>query len=230
MPGQKRARLKRGIPNMFTLGNAVCGFSAIICAILSSQTPVLLTVSAGLIFLAMVFDAFDGRVARTMGVTSDIGGQSRLALRRHQFSDWHRQWCCSSCCQEPSGRPCSGWPASSTSVARSAGWRDSTWRRQMLLKTRTSGSADCPRHGQRAVVCLGVFVNGLLPAGRSSLRHPGLHRGGFRADGLSHSLPAPQLLRSPIQKASKVVTSSRRGNRERLCIAKTIAWRVFAHT
>ncbi len=73
MPGQKRARLKRGIPNMFTLGNAFSGFSAIICAVLSTQTPSLLTVSAGLIFLAMVFDALDGRVARMTGVTSDLG-------------------------------------------------------------------------------------------------------------------------------------------------------------
>ncbi len=73
MPGQKRAKVKRSIPNMFTLGNAICGFSAIICAILSSTQPHLLAVSAGLIFLAMVFDAFDGRVARTIGVTSDLG-------------------------------------------------------------------------------------------------------------------------------------------------------------
>lgn len=73
MPGQKRAKVKRSIPNMFTLGNAVCGFSAIICSILSSTQPHLLAVSGGLIFLAMVFDAFDGRVARTIGVTSDLG-------------------------------------------------------------------------------------------------------------------------------------------------------------
>lgn len=73
MPGQKRAKVKRSIPNIFTLGNAVCGFSAIICAILSSGQPYLLNVSAGLIFLAMIFDAFDGRVARTIGVTSDLG-------------------------------------------------------------------------------------------------------------------------------------------------------------
>lgn len=73
MSGQKRARVKRNIPNMFTLGNAVCGFSAIICAILSGANPGMLLVSAGLIFLAMVFDACDGRVARTIGVTSPLG-------------------------------------------------------------------------------------------------------------------------------------------------------------
>ena len=73
MTGQKRARVKRNIPNMFTLGNAFCGFSAIISAILSSSNPSLLLVSAGLIFLAMVFDACDGRVARTIGVTSPLG-------------------------------------------------------------------------------------------------------------------------------------------------------------
>ncbi len=73
MAGQKRAKVKRGIPNMFTLGNAVSGFSAIICSIISATQPGLLTLSAGLIFLAMVFDALDGRVARMTGVTSDIG-------------------------------------------------------------------------------------------------------------------------------------------------------------
>lgn len=73
MAGEKRARVKRSIPNMFTLGNAVCGFSAIICAVMSSDNPHLLYVGAGLIFLAMAFDAFDGRVARTIGVASDLG-------------------------------------------------------------------------------------------------------------------------------------------------------------
>lgn len=73
MSGEKRARVKRGIPNIFTLGNAVCGFSAIICSIMSGKDPHMLLVSACLIFLAMVFDACDGRVARMTGVTSDLG-------------------------------------------------------------------------------------------------------------------------------------------------------------
>jgi|AGTN01.1.fsa_nt_gi Phosphatidylserine synthase len=73
MNGEKRAKVKRSIPNLFTLCNAVCGFSAIICAILFGAGTSSLAACAGLIFLAMAFDAFDGRVARTIGVTSDLG-------------------------------------------------------------------------------------------------------------------------------------------------------------
>jgi CDP-diacylglycerol--serine O-phosphatidyltransferase len=70
------------IPNLFTLGNAICGFAAIVIAAkidLSVQddhsAAVLLRWSAGMIFLAMIFDVLDGMLARLVKVTSDFGGQ-----------------------------------------------------------------------------------------------------------------------------------------------------------
>jgi len=67
---------------LFTLGNAICGFSAIVIAAkidLSVQDDVsagvMLRWSAGMIFLAMIFDVLDGMLARLVKVTSDFGGQ-----------------------------------------------------------------------------------------------------------------------------------------------------------
>ncbi|MSR32273.1 MAG: hypothetical protein EXR99_12280 [Gemmataceae bacterium] len=75
-------RLIGVIPNLFTLGNAICGFSAIVIAAKldlsngdSAGQALLLKWSAGMIFLAMVFDVLDGYVARLIKVTSDFGGQ-----------------------------------------------------------------------------------------------------------------------------------------------------------
>lgn len=85
-------------PTMFTLGNLVCGFFAIVVAArvdaplagalvpgqitdLTALTPDLaadlrnLMLSGWLIFLAMVFDALDGHVARLSHTTSDFGAQ-----------------------------------------------------------------------------------------------------------------------------------------------------------
>lgn len=74
------------LPTMFTLGNLVCGFFAIIVtANLERATRDSITLdptdsghlllSAWLIFLAMVFDALDGHVARLSKTTSDFGAQ-----------------------------------------------------------------------------------------------------------------------------------------------------------
>jgi len=86
------------LPTLFTLGNLVCGFFAIVVAsrIAKSGTidfvPAPKLESAGqlwssgdpthnlmlcgmLIFLAMLFDMFDGQVARLTRTTSDFGGQ-----------------------------------------------------------------------------------------------------------------------------------------------------------
>lgn len=164
MPGQKRARVKRGIPNLFTLGNAVCGFSAIICAIISSQTPGLLTLSAGLIFLAMVFDALDGRVARTFGVASDLGANLDSLCDAISF----------------------GLAPAVVLFQLLAGrvWTPLLWvagifyvgcavyRLARFNVETTDASEDAhlwfsglPSTGAAAVVCLGVFVNGIaLPA------------------------------------------------------------------
>ena len=66
------------IPTMLTLGNAVCGFSSIVLASKIDGLPeskYLFFSSAGLLFLAMVFDALDGYVARLSKSASDFGGQ-----------------------------------------------------------------------------------------------------------------------------------------------------------
>ena len=86
------------LPSLFTLGNLVCGFFAIVVAsridapglsefapapklenmrqILSSPDPTHnLMLCGALIFAAMLFDMFDGQVARFTRTTSDFGGQ-----------------------------------------------------------------------------------------------------------------------------------------------------------
>lgn len=74
------------LPSLATLGNAVCGFGAIYVAILNiaphGDDPLArlwgsngFTYAAYLIFLAMVFDAIDGRLARWTRHTTDFGGQ-----------------------------------------------------------------------------------------------------------------------------------------------------------
>ena len=74
------------LPTLFTLGNLVCGFFAIVVAAnLERPTELLqsvtqadsyhLMISGWLIFLAMVFDGLDGQIARLSNTTSDFGAQ-----------------------------------------------------------------------------------------------------------------------------------------------------------
>ncbi len=86
------------LPTLFTLGNLVCGFFAIVVAsriakpgldamepspLLGSAREIIASVDpthnlmlcGALIFLAMLFDTFDGHVARITRTTSDFGGQ-----------------------------------------------------------------------------------------------------------------------------------------------------------
>ncbi len=71
------------LPNLLTLGNAFCGLLALSKAIdalaLSGADPALfyhkMETACWLIFLGMLFDAFDGKVARLTGGTSDFGAQ-----------------------------------------------------------------------------------------------------------------------------------------------------------
>ena len=82
----KRLRTIAVLPTMFTLGNVVCGFFAIVVAA-NLDKPTLETlekipkdshylwVSGILIFLAIVFDALDGQVARLTNTMSDFGAQ-----------------------------------------------------------------------------------------------------------------------------------------------------------
>jgi CDP-diacylglycerol--serine O-phosphatidyltransferase len=94
----RRIRAVSIFPTIFTLGNLVCGFFAIVVAsriarpgdeafipapkldsareLLGSLDPTHNLMLCGLlIFLAMLFDMFDGQVARMARVTSDFGAQ-----------------------------------------------------------------------------------------------------------------------------------------------------------
>ena len=69
------------IPNLITMGNAVCGFVALtlIAGVQVEReaflNPENLSRAAWFILLGMVFDVFDGRVARMTGGTSSLGAQ-----------------------------------------------------------------------------------------------------------------------------------------------------------
>ncbi len=72
------------LPSLATLGNAVCGFAAMYVAALDKNTADHWTewfyshrfmAAAYLIFIAMLFDAIDGRLARFTRHTTDFGGQ-----------------------------------------------------------------------------------------------------------------------------------------------------------
>lgn len=89
-PGGRPQRFRRHrhrvfavLPTLLTLGNAACGFGAITFAakvgpVDPASGPADLTpfwVSALLIYLAMVFDALDGRAARWANQSSEFGAQ-----------------------------------------------------------------------------------------------------------------------------------------------------------
>jgi CDP-diacylglycerol---serine O-phosphatidyltransferase len=76
------------LPSLATLGNAICGFAAIYVATLDPQRDAIKAdpitrflaeyrffSAAYLIFVAMIFDALDGRLARFARHTTDFGGQ-----------------------------------------------------------------------------------------------------------------------------------------------------------
>jgi CDP-diacylglycerol--serine O-phosphatidyltransferase len=63
------------LPSMATLGNAICGFWSMYIAALPPGYPNQFSIAAYLLFLAMVFDALDGRLARFARHTTDFGGQ-----------------------------------------------------------------------------------------------------------------------------------------------------------
>ncbi len=92
---RRRRRLRRrgrrayirsvySLPSLATLGNAVCGFASMYVSTLDPGNRDRLAdyfaehhfvVAAYLIFLAMIFDALDGRLARFARHTTDFGGQ-----------------------------------------------------------------------------------------------------------------------------------------------------------
>ncbi len=72
------------IPNLITIGNAVCGFVALSliagmrideAGVENPENIAKLAKAAWFILLGMVFDVFDGRVARMTGGTSSLGAQ-----------------------------------------------------------------------------------------------------------------------------------------------------------
>src|SRR5438105_8852750 len=74
------------LPSLATLGNAVCGFGAMYVATLDEARVGIdpwtrffhehhFIAAAYLIFVAMLFDALDGRLARFTRHTTDFGGQ-----------------------------------------------------------------------------------------------------------------------------------------------------------
>lgn len=67
------------LPALCTLGNTFCGFLAIAKTIDAAANPAQflthVVTAAGLIFLAMVFDALDGKIARITNQASDFGAQ-----------------------------------------------------------------------------------------------------------------------------------------------------------
>lgn len=75
------------LPNLMTLGNAVCGFSAVVFiagaasgwtadqGLLAAFTDQKLVYACWCVFGAMVFDALDGSVARMTRQTSSLGAQ-----------------------------------------------------------------------------------------------------------------------------------------------------------
>jgi CDP-diacylglycerol--serine O-phosphatidyltransferase len=94
----KRIRTVSAFPTLLTLGNLICGFFAIVVAsrigaptgtptpptpeigidrlILNPADPTHnIVVSAGFIFLGMIFDALDGHVARLAKTTGEFGAQ-----------------------------------------------------------------------------------------------------------------------------------------------------------
>lgn len=73
----RREKLFAVLPTMLTLGNAACGFGAItFAAKWSGGDPALsLFIASCLIYLAMLFDAFDGSAARLTNQTSEFGAQ-----------------------------------------------------------------------------------------------------------------------------------------------------------
>jgi CDP-diacylglycerol--serine O-phosphatidyltransferase len=82
--GHRKLKYIAILPSLITLLNAMCGFVAIVYASRGSAAEILvfkrpgftlLALSGYMIFLAMVADVMDGRVARLSKTTSSFGGQ-----------------------------------------------------------------------------------------------------------------------------------------------------------
>ncbi|HEX9940478.1 MAG TPA: CDP-diacylglycerol--serine O-phosphatidyltransferase [Thermoanaerobaculia bacterium] len=68
---ERRAHPRRGaylLPSLFTIGNMLLGFYAIVCGLDGQFRK-----AALLVFLAAILDSFDGRIARLTGTESEFG-------------------------------------------------------------------------------------------------------------------------------------------------------------
>lgn len=78
-PRRRRRRMASVLPTLLTLGNVICGFTAIHYAAKEIGDTAFgystLSFAGGLIFLGMFFDAIDGTVARLTRSTSNLGAQ-----------------------------------------------------------------------------------------------------------------------------------------------------------
>jgi CDP-diacylglycerol--serine O-phosphatidyltransferase len=75
-PGRPGPRTRRGVfilPGLFTVANLLCGFYAILATLKGGVTD--LDNAARAIGIAIVFDAFDGFVARATGTNTEFGKQ-----------------------------------------------------------------------------------------------------------------------------------------------------------
>ena len=116
-PLRRRGRLRRlkevpVLPSLITLGNLCCGFLAVakVADALRTAQPgaqfgtvvVFFEAAVALVFVAMVFDALDGRVARMTGQTTPFGAQLDSMADMVTFGvapaflgkvlvDWHAQ-------------------------------------------------------------------------------------------------------------------------------------------
>ncbi|MFA5306214.1 MAG: CDP-diacylglycerol--serine O-phosphatidyltransferase [Candidatus Babeliales bacterium] len=69
-PGNRIVQSLRVLPNLFTIGNALCGFGSIVCAGCENFKAAAMCVLAG-----AVMDSLDGRIARYTNFTSNLGLQ-----------------------------------------------------------------------------------------------------------------------------------------------------------
>lgn len=69
-----KSKIISGIPNMCTIANAVCGIVSLMLAVFY-KTSEIITISCVLIAVGGFFDSIDGRLARRLKLSSDLGKQ-----------------------------------------------------------------------------------------------------------------------------------------------------------
>ena len=111
MKEEIRRKVRGGIPNALTLCNSLCGFAAILYTLLAYEhhenALAVFSVSAVMIFSAMIFDALDGFAARLLHASSMEGIQmdslsdmvtfgvapaTLVAIMTHSLRAWDLKW------------------------------------------------------------------------------------------------------------------------------------------